>query len=321
MEPLLNIKDLHVEYETGNKISYALNGVDLTIMPGEAMGLVGETGAGKTTTALSILKLLPPIVSTITKGEIMFDGEPILHKSEGEMTNYRGKRIAMIFSNPLSSLNPVYTVGTQITLALASHENLRGAPRKEKAADLLRMVGIPANRMDDYPHQLSGGMRQRVGIAAALACNPELLVADEPTTALDVTIQAQILEIMKDLQKARMSSLLMITHSLGIIAEICQRVAVMYSGAIVESGTVKEVFTNPAHPYTIGLLAAIPRIDGKRDRLSHIPGNVVNAQNLPTGCRFHPRCLQACTLCKKEYPPLADLGNGHMVACWKRSAK
>jgi len=317
MEPLLEIKDLYVEYKTGRATAKAINGLNMTIMPGEAFGLVGETGAGKTTTALSILNLLPRDVGKITKGEIIFKGKSVLNMSEKELTDMRGDSIAMIFQNPLSSLNPVFTIGEQIGIVLEKHQGMNKKQSMEQAGQLLKTVGIPANRAADYPHQLSGGMRQRVGIAAALACNPDLLIADEPTTALDVTIQAQILELMKDLQEQRTSSLLMITHNLGIIAELCQKVAVMYAGAIVEIGNVQDVFTHPAHWYTKSLLGAIPRIDGKADRLANIPGNASNSQRLADGCKFHPRCVHCTERCKTEMPPLVQVSDGHYAACWE----
>lgn len=318
MEPLLEIKDLHVEYRTGRATAHALNGINLTIERGEALGLVGETGAGKTTIALSALKLLPGEVGKVTGGSISFDGKSVLDMNKKSLEQMRGNKISMIFQNPLSSLNPLFTVGEQISMVLRKHENLNKKESKERAQKLLELVGIASYRLEDYPHQFSGGMRQRVGIAAALACNPELLIADEPTTALDVTIQAQILELMKELQSQRSSSLLMITHNLGIIAELCQKVAVIYAGTIIEYGTVKEVFTNPGHWYTKGLLGAIPNLTGPRNRLAFIPGSVANAYSLPTGCKFHPRCSLCGEKCRKEMPPLLEHNSGHLVACWER---
>lgn len=317
MAPLLEIKDLHVEYKTGRATANALNGINLTIEKGEALGLVGETGAGKTTIALSALKLLPKDVGKVTKGSIRFGDQSILDMSEKKLEEMRGNKISMIFQNPLSSLNPLFTVGEQISMVLRRHEKLNKKDALKKAAKLLEMVGIASYRLDDYPHQFSGGMRQRVGIAAALACNPELLIADEPTTALDVTIQAQILELMKELQKQRSSSLLMITHNLGIIAELCQKVAVIYAGTIVEYGTVAEVFTNPRHWYTKGLLGAIPNLSGPRNRLTFIPGNVANANALPSGCKFHSRCEHCKEECKTIMPDMRQVSDEQWVACWK----
>lgn len=318
MAPLLEIKNLHVEYKTGRSTAKALNGINLTIEKGEALGLVGETGAGKTTIALSALKLLPREVGKVTQGSIVFEGTSVLDMNRKNLEEMRGNKISMIFQNPLSSLNPLFTVGEQISMVIKRHENLNQKDAQRRAEELLELVGIPKYRLGDFPHQFSGGMRQRVGIAAALACNPELLIADEPTTALDVTIQAQILELMKELQKKRSSSLLMITHNLGIIAELCQKVAVIYGGTIIEYGTVREVFTNPQHFYTRGLLGAIPNLSGKRNRLAYIPGSVANASALPEGCKFHPRCEGCKDRCKKEAPQLSEYDRGHMVACWER---
>ncbi len=318
MAPLLEIKDLHVEYKTGRATAKALNGINLTIERGEALGLVGETGAGKTTIALSALKLLPKEVGNITGGSILYDGKSILEMNNKSLEEMRGNKISMIFQNPLSSLNPLFTVGEQISMVIRKHEKLSKRDAAKRAQELLELVGIAKYRLEDFPHQFSGGMRQRVGIAAALACNPELLIADEPTTALDVTIQAQILELMKELQRKRSSSLLMITHNLGIIAELCQKVAVIYAGTIIEYGTVEEVFTNPKHWYTKGLLGAIPNLNGPRNRLAFIPGNVANACSLPSGCKFHPRCTSCADRCRKKVPPLQEYGTDHLVACFIR---
>lgn len=317
MEPLLEIKDLRVEYRTGRGTTHALNGVNLTIMPGEAVGLVGETGAGKTTTALSILGLVPKDVGRVVGGDVCYHGKSVLNMKETELQELRGNRISMIFQNPLTSLNPVFTIEEQISMVLRKHQKLSKKEAREKAGDLLEMVGILRERLPDYPHQFSGGMRQRVGIAAALACNPELLIADEPTTALDVTIQAQILELMKQLQKERDSSLLMITHSLGIIAELCQKVAVMYAGMIVEMGTVEEVFNNPRHWYTKGLLGAIPKLSGPRERLVSIPGNMLNAQAQIMGCPFSQRCTHCTERCKNSHPSFFHIDGEHYAACWE----
>ena len=280
--------------------------------------MVGETGAGKTTIALSTLKLLPQDVGKVTKGSIRFNGQSILDMHEKELEGMRGNKISMIFQNPLSSLNPLFTVGEQISMVLRKHNSMSKKEAAKKAQELLEMVGIAKYRLEDFPHQFSGGMRQRVGIAAALACNPELLIADEPTTALDVTIQAQILELMKELQRQRSSSLLMITHNLGIIAELCQKVAVIYAGTIIEYGTVEEVFTNPQHWYTKGLLGAIPKLTGPRNRLAFIPGTVANANDLPSGCKFHPRCQHCTQQCREQIPELFEYTAGHQVACWER---
>ena len=317
---LLQIRDLSVEYRASGAVSKAVNGLNLTIHKGEAVGIVGEAGAGKTTTALSIMRLLPERVGKITNGEILFHGESLGNKTEKEMNQIRGQNISMVFANPLTSLNPVFPVGHQIAMSLRAHGKISEKEAEEKAADLLETVGIARYRINDYPHQFSGGMRQRVGIAAALACSPELLIADEPTTALDVTIQAQILELMKDLQTKYNTSLIMITHNLGIIAELCQKVAVMYGGEIVEYGTVKEVFSNPKHWYTYGLIHAIPNLTGPRNRLESIPGLVANAQRLPEGCKFHPRCQHCTGKCEQELPPMREINADHMVRCWDMEA-
>ena len=317
MENLLEIKDLSIKYETGRAVAYALNGVNLTIKKGEALGLVGESGAGKTSTALATLNLVPQPAGKITGGDILFEGKSVFKMSQKELMDMRGDKIAMIFQNPLTSLNPVFTVGEQISMVLRKHKKMSNKEALVEAGKLLEMVGIASYRVNDFPHQFSGGMRQRVGIAAALACNPSLLIADEPTTALDVTIQAQILELMKELLTKYSSSLLMITHNLGIIAEICQNVAVMYAGSIVEYGSVEEVFTNPLHCYTVGLFGSIPKLTGPRERLANIPGTVANPENLPSGCAFHTRCSNCSERCKKEKPPMTKINDNHYVACFR----
>lgn len=312
---LLEIKNLHVKYTTERAVGYALNGINITMQAGESLGLVGEAGAGKTTTALSTLRLLPK-AGKVTEGEILFHGKDVMKMSKRELLDMRGRRIAMIFQNPLSSLNPVFTVGEQIAMVLRQHLNMNRKQANERTKELLESVGIPGYRINDYPSQFSGGMRQRVGIAAGIACNPELLIADEPTTALDVTIQAQILELMKLLQTQHKTSLLMITHNLGIISELCEKVAVMYAGRIIEYGTVREVFMNPCHPYTRGLLGALPDLESTKERLTAIPGTVANAQHLPSGCPFHPRCEHCKGICEKEEPGIIQLNENHYVACF-----
>lgn len=314
-EKLLEVKDLHVEFETERATVHALNGVNLTVYKGESLGLVGESGAGKTTTALSALKLLPK-AGKIKGGDILFKGKSVYEMSHKELLDMRGHRISMIFQNPLTSLNPVFTVGEQIAMVLRQHLKMNKKEAKERAGDLLESVGIARYRLNDYPSQFSGGMRQRVGIAAGIACNPELLIADEPTTALDVTIQAQILELMKRLQKEYNTSLLMITHNLGIISELCEWVAVMYAGRIIEYGSVEAVFSAPMHPYTVGLLGALPKLEGERKRLTTIPGVVANPQNLPEGCRFHPRCEHCTQRCRTEQPRMVRLADDHYVECF-----
>ena len=319
-EALLRITDLNVVYRTERSVANALNGLDLVIHKGESIGLVGETGAGKTTTALSILNLLPADTAFIEGGTVEFEGKNVGQMSKSELTEIRGGKIAMIFQNPLTALNPVFTVGEQISMALRVQQKMGRKQALERASELLEVVGIAGYRVKDYPFQFSGGMRQRVGIAAALACNPMLLIADEPTTALDVTIQAQILELMRKLQTQYDASLLMITHNLGIIAELCQRVAIMYAGRIIEYGSVEDVFSSPQHPYTYGLIGALPSLEGPRNRLLAIPGTIANPQNLPSGCAFHPRCEQCGERCKTEQPRMTHVGNGHFVECFMRES-
>lgn len=312
---LLRITDYVVEFKTENGTKQAINHLNLTIHKGESLGLVGEAGAGKTTTALGVLRLLPKHSAKIKSGIIEFHGEDMSKFSERRLREIRGDKISMIFQNPLTSLNPVFTVGEQIAMVLRKHKNIGNKQAMEEAGKLMETVGIAKERINDYPHQFSGGMRQRIGIAAALACSPELLIADEPTTALDVTIQAQILELMKKLQKQYDTSLLMITHNLGIISELCKNVAVMYAGAIIEYGSVKEVFTNPMHPYTKGLLGAIPTLDDQKERLVAIPGEVANPYHLPKGCSFNPRCECKNADCAEEIPPMIKINESHYVAC------
>lgn len=315
-ECILEIEDLVVQFKTERSKVDAINGLNLRIHKGESLGLVGESGAGKTTTALSILNLLPENSVNVRTGDIRYHGKSVFDMNQKQLQAMRGGKISMIFQNPLTALNPVFTVGEQISVLLRLHRGMNRKEAKKRAQELLQMVGISGARINDYPNQFSGGMRQRVGIAAGLACNPELLIADEPTTALDVTIQAQILELMKKLQKQYDTSLLMITHNLGIISELCQKVAVMYAGQIIEYGTVKEVFSHPAHPYTEGLLRALPKLEGKRERLQAIPGLVADPQNLPSGCRFHPRCAKCNKQCEVKNPAMVKINEDHYVACF-----
>ncbi|MDR1625410.1 MAG: ABC transporter ATP-binding protein [Spirochaetia bacterium] len=318
-EALLKITDFRVQFETERSVVNALNGVDLIIRKGESLGLVGETGAGKTTTALSILGLLSEDSASILGGSIVFDNKDVAKMSGKELREMRGGKVSMIFQNPLTALNPVFSVGEQIAMVLRVHRGMRRKQALNRSRELLEMVGIADYRIKDYPVQFSGGMRQRVGIAAALACNPMLLIADEPTTALDVTIQAQILALMRELQSKYSTSLLMITHNLGIISELCQGVAVMYAGRIIEYGESHAVFSSPQHPYTQGLLGALPALEGPRERLTAIPGIIADAQNLPPGCAFHPRCGRCAGACKSNQPMMTSVGNGHFVACFDRS--
>ena len=316
---VLRIKDLVVDYETEDGVIHAVNGISLTLGRERTLGLVGETGAGKTTTAMSILNLVPNPPGVIKSGEIYVNGRDVLRMSGKELERMRGMDVAMIFQDPMTALNPVDTVGAQIAETILIHEP--GLNKKEamrRAEQMLEVVGIPASRAGEYPHQFSGGMKQRVVIAIALACDPKLLIADEPTTALDVTIQAQILELMKRLQTQYNSSLLMITHNLGIVSELCQQVAVIYAGRVIEYGPVREVFRRPAHPYTAGLLNAIPRLTGERERLHAIPGRVADAQERPQGCAFSPRCRHCGSRCAGERPEMRQIAGGHYAACFHR---
>jgi oligopeptide/dipeptide ABC transporter ATP-binding protein len=313
---LLEIEGLKTYFYTFDGIVKAIDGVDLTVYEDDTLGIVGETGCGKSITSLSVLNLVPP-PGRIEAGEIRFEGENLLTKSEKEMRRIRGGRISMIFQNPMSSLNPVFTIGDQIAAVLRVHQNLDRAAARRRAIDVFRTVRLPdAERMPDkYPHELSGGMLQRVMIGMALSCRPRLLIADEPTTALDVTIQAQILRLMRDLKREMQTSIVLITHDLGVVAQVCRRVAVMYAGVIVEIGGLSAVFKSPRHPYTAGLLRTIPRIGHKREQLDTIEGRVPNLITPPPGCRFHPRCPQAMELCRQERPAMIEVGAGHRVAC------
>ena len=316
MEELLNIEDLSIYYITEAGETKAVNNLNLKLGKGETLGFVGETGAGKTTTALGIMRLVPNPPGKIVSGKISFDGEDILSKTEKEMQEIRGNKISMIFQDPMTSLNPVMTVGEQIGEVLALHQNLKKEELKEKTAQMLETVGIKRERINDYPHQFSGGMKQRVVIAMALACNPMLIIADEPTTALDVTIQAQVLELMIELQNKYNTSMIMITHDLGIVAEICDHVAIMYAGSVIEYGTVEKLYTDPKHPYTKGLFASIPTLDADEESLHVIKGTPPNPVDLPTGCKFHPRCEFATLRCKCEVPKMIDLDDSHCVSCF-----
>ncbi|KXG76500.1 ABC transporter ATP-binding protein [Thermotalea metallivorans] len=312
---LLNIKNLTIHYITEDGTVKAVNGIDIQLNRGETLGLVGETGAGKTTTALGILRLVPNPPGKILGGEIFFEGEDLLKKSEVEMRHIRGNKISMIFQDPMTSLNPVLTVGEQIAEVIQIHEGLGKQDAIEKAKKMLEMVGIPGNRHSEYPHQFSGGMKQRVVIAIALACNPQLLIADEPTTALDVTIQAQVLDLMNNLKKEFQTAMILITHDLGVVAEVCDKVAIMYAGEIVETASLEDLFENPKHPYTWGLFGSIPNLEEEVERLNPIKGLMPDPTNLPSGCPFHPRCPKAADVCKKQMPKTTDLGNGHKVRC------
>ena len=315
MANAVDIKNLSVEFRTDNGIVKALNNLDLSIAHGKTLGLVGETGAGKTTTGLSLLRLIPSPPGVITGGEIFLDGKDVLTMSEKEMQSLRGKYVAMIFQDPMTSLDPVMTVEEQIAEVIALHEEGTKQDALNHAREMLELVGIPGARGNEYPHQFSGGMKQRVVIAMALACNPKLLLADEPTTALDVTIQAQVLETMKGLREKFGSAMIMITHDLGIIAEVCDEVSVVYAGQIVEHGTLVDVFNHTRHPYTEGLFGSLPNIEIKRNRLSPIPGLMPDPTDLPKGCCFAPRCKYATPECEKARPAKKWLSDTHYVRC------
>jgi oligopeptide/dipeptide ABC transporter ATP-binding protein len=320
-QPLLEVKNLKTYFYTEDGTVKAVDGVDLEVFPGEVLGLVGESGCGKSVTSLSVMRLVSQ-PGKIVEGEIIFDGENMIKLSEAEMTHVRGNRISMIFQQPQTALNPVFRVGDQIAEVLNIHQDFGKESGKERAIELLGMVGIPEpeKRADAFPHELSGGMAQRVMIAMALACVPELLIADEPTTALDVTIQAQILDLMRDLQNKVGASVILITHDLGVIAEMAERVAVMYAGRIVEQADVKTLFANPQHPYTLGLMGSIPVLGKIKDRLEVIPGIVPNLVNLPPGCRFAPRCKARLDyqlqICSEIEPDLIPTSEDHLVRCW-----
>jgi peptide/nickel transport system ATP-binding protein len=318
---LLEIEDLRTHFFTLDGTTRAVDGVGFTVSAGETLGIVGESGCGKSVTALSIMRLLPPKLGRTVSGSVRFDGVDLLGLDEAAMRAIRGNRIAMIFQEPMTSLNPVLTVGEQIAEAVMIHEKADRAAGLKRAVEMLRLVRIPdaERRIHDYPHQFSGGMRQRVMIAMALSCNPKLLIADEPTTALDVTIQAQILKLMLELKGRFGAAIMLITHDLGVVAETCQRVIVMYAGRKVEEADVFELFDRPMHPYTRGLMASIPRRRAglRARRLSEIPGIVPSLREPIAGCAFAPRCAFATERCRREVPPLAAHGAGHVVACWE----
>jgi len=316
-KPLLEVKNLKTYFFTEDGVVKAVDGVDFEVRQGEVLGLVGESGCGKSVTSLSIMRLVG-VPGKIVEGEVLFGGRDLLKLPESEMVHMRGNRISMIFQQPQSSLNPVFTVGDQVAEVLQIHQNMTKEASWKRAVELLSLVGIPdaANKAKAYPHEMSGGQAQRVMIAMALALVPELLIADEPTTALDVTIQAQILDVIRDMRKKLGSSVILITHDLGIIAEMADRVAVMYAGQIVEQADVGELFEHPKHPYTQGLIASIPILGRVTEKLEVIPGSVPNLVNLPAGCRFAPRCKFAMKVCTEEMPSLMDTGDGHLVRCF-----
>ena len=310
---VLDVKNLHVHYVTHDATAKAVNGIDFQVKEGEALGLVGETGAGKTTTALSIMQLIPDPPGMIVDGEIYFEGKNVILNTDKENQAMRGNGVAMIFQDPMTALNPVMTVGDQLSEVVINHEKVSKAEAKKRVIDLLEIVGVKSDRYDDYPHQFSGGQKQRVVIAMSLLCNPKLLIADEPTTALDVTIQAQVLDIINQLREQYKMAMVLITHDLGVVAETCDNVAIMYAGQIVEAGTVREVYLNPKHPYTRGLFDSIPKLDDDSTELIPIEGAISNAADLPTGCYFHPRCRYCQDICKTQQPTVK--GEGHKFMC------
>ena len=317
-DPVLDVRNLHAYFHTEAGVGRAVDGVSFQLERGQTMGLVGESGCGKSVAALSVLRLVSP-PGRIESGEIRLAGSDLLQLPEGEMRKVRGDSVAMIFQEPMTSLNPVLTCGSQIAEAVRLHQGVSAREARIRAIEMMHHVGIPApeQRVDEYPHQLSGGMRQRVMIAMALSCNPDVLIADEPTTALDVTIQAQILDLLQRLQEEFHMAVLLITHDLGVVAEVADHVAVMYAGKIVETSPTAQLFANPRHPYTRGLLRSIPHLDRQVDRLEVIPGRVPEATAFPAGCRFAPRCPLAEDTCRSRTAELIDCGDGHYVDCWK----
>jgi peptide/nickel transport system ATP-binding protein len=317
---ILDVQNLKTEFLSNNNVIPAVDGVDIRVRPGETVGVVGESGSGKTVTSLSVMRLLPKKNARVARGEIFFKGRNLLDLSDDEMRRVRGKEIAMIFQEPMTSLNPVHTISQQLVEMILLHRSNSRREAREHALSMLKKVRIPRPEkiLDEYPHQLSGGMRQRVMIAMAMSCNPSLLIADEPTTALDVTIQAQILDLMRELRHTQKMSILLITHDLGVISEMCDRVYVMYAGQVMEESDVYSLFEKPSHPYTQGLLQSIPQADKDVDRLISIPGNVPLPGTIKKGCRFASRCPHAFERCRQEAPPLFEFGSQQKSRCWLR---
>lgn len=315
---ILEIKNLHTYFYTDSGVIKSVDGVDIELREGTTLGIVGESGSGKSVTALSVMGLLMGTTGKVAEGEILFEGRDLTKLDDEERRKMRGEKISMIFQEPMTSLNPVMKIGDQITECILMHNNISKQEAWDKAVEMLKLTGVPRveRMMKEYPFQLSGGQRQRVMIAMALVCKPKILIADEPTTALDVTIQAQILDLMENLKQKTGTSILFITHDLGVVAEVCDDVVVMYSGRVVEKGDVRSIFANPSHPYTRGLLASIPKLGECAEELESIPGNVPNPKYMPQGCKFAPRCSCAFDKCREEEPGFYDVGEGHMSRCW-----
>lgn len=313
--PELKVEDLVVHYRTEDGVVHAVNHVSFEVQRGSTMGLVGETGAGKTTTALSIMRLIPAPPGEMVSGSIQFAGKDIMEYSEKEMDKVRGNTVSMVFQDPMTSLNPVLTVGEQIAEVIMLHQHLSKEEARQKTCEMLELVGIPGARAEEYPHQFSGGMKQRVVIAIALACNPQILIADEPTTALDVTIQAQVLEMMRDLKKKFSTAMVLITHDLGVVADICDMVAIMYAGRIIEYGALADIFDDFKHPYTEGLFGSLPNLQKRHEKLKPIHGLMPDPCSLPEGCCFHPRCKYAVEACRRMRPERTYLSDTHYVEC------
>ncbi len=322
-EPLLSVKNLKTYFYTEEGVMPSVDGIDFDLAAGETLAIVGESGCGKSVTSLSIMRLVQTPPGKIVDGEILYNGEDLLKKSQKEMRAIRGNEISMIFQEPMTSLNPVFTVGSQIMDAYRIHQGLSKKEARERTIEMIRMVGIPSPEkvVDVYPHELSGGMRQRIMIAMALACRPKILIADEPTTALDVTIQAQIMHLLGEMKEKTGTSIILITHDLGVVAQIAQNVLVMYAGQVVEYAPVRDVYKDPLHPYTVGLLKSVPKLHQQTDSLYNIRGMVPSPKDYPAGCRFCPRCEDVCEKCEKEQPPLFQLPDGRKVRCWKYAPK
>jgi oligopeptide/dipeptide ABC transporter ATP-binding protein len=318
---ILEVQDLKTYFYTSRGVVKAVDGVSFELKKGETLGLVGESGCGKSITCLSVIRLVPRPAGRIVGGRVLLEGEDLLKKSEKEMTRIRGRRITMILQDPMMSLNPLFTIGEQVAEPVRIHQKLGKLAVWEKVIEMLRLVRIPSPevRMREYPHQMSGGMRQRISGAMTLSCQPDILIADEPTTSLDLTIQAQFLSLLKEIQEKANLSMIVVTHDFGIIARVCERVAVMYAGKIVESAVTRELFNNPIHPYTIALLNSLPKMEVKVDRLYSIEGQPPELHTLPPGCSFSPRCPHVMEVCLKDYPPQKEITSGHYASCWRRT--